>query len=640
LIPYPVKICNITLRIEHLRGILIILGILYITIAPQAQSLNTEWVGIIPSPDASQIVLRINLSEGWAFVHQPTHIYRVDITDNQFQIINGETTTQLSINVSNSGVDVISNGVTFTLGPVIPLNAVTLTAYTGTYQATDGIAYLVYNVNGVLRYATTTHIVRLFPLSQTDFLSSRGELLTFTPDGFMLTHTDESIQVPRQDFYETENLTIQNDDVTLSGILYRPLDTEKPPLMVITHGSSPNLGAGYQIEAFWFASRGIAAFIYDKRGNGLSDGDSQASLYDLGSDAAAAAQTFHDSGEFGMISVWGLSQGASVSAVAASQAPSAVDAVIAVSGAGVPFIQQELYRVDRLAADLGYDHRLREMSLIFWRVAYDLQTATAKGQFPDIGFRDTLGFEINLAALWAEVRQPSLIIYGGRDSYVPVMDSAARVMTVLEQSAHPDYQLHLYPEANHGMLISPSGSSLVFSDTVAEGYVDQMVEWVIAHNTNEGLGEIQPNFEAAESGDFAVGGRYAIPTMIQGATFQISLLICLIVVFTIGLFGVRSVWLMGVCSAFALMSMGGVLYLISSTIYPQNALTDPIARFVYAVSPLMAWLMCIAFVALLIKSPSVYRQRRRGLSLHLSVTLLAGVGYLWWAWYWGLWSLT
>lgn len=623
-----------------MRWIWTVLAILFIGFTPQAQSVNTEWVGMISLPDASEVVLRINPSEGWVFIHQPTHIYRVDLINNQFDITSGETTTQLRITVSgDSGVDVLSNGANFALSPVVPLDEATLMGYTGTYQSPDETTYLIYRFNGVLRYATTTHIVRLFALSETTFLSGRGEMLTFAPDGLTLTHAGESIQLQRQDFYQTEDMTVQNGEVSLSGTLYRPIGVETPPLLVITHGSSPNLRSGYQVEAFWFASRGIAAFIYDKRGNGLSNGDSQASLYDLGGDAVAAAQTLRELGDFGTISVWGLSQGASVSAVAAGQAPDVIDGVVAVSGSGVPFIQQELYRVDRLAADLGYAPRLREMSLTFWRVAYDLQTATAKGQFPDIGFRDTLGFEIDLAALWAELRQPSLIIYGGRDSYVPVMDSAARLMTVLEQTAHPDYQLHLYPEANHGMLVSPTGSSLVFSDTVSDGYVDQMVEWVIAQDTSDGLEATQVDFEAAESGDFSAGERYAVPTITQGAAVQIGLLIGLIIVFIIGVFGVRSSWLVGVSSALALTSIGGVLYVISMTIYPQQALTDPIASFLYTVSPILAWLTCIAFVLLLIRSPFIYRQRRWGLRLHLSATLLAGLGYGWWAWYWGLLSL-
>ncbi len=604
----------------------------------QTQALSTEWVGIVPLPDGSSVVLRANPSEGWVFVHQPTDIYRLDLEDNRFEITVGDTSTPLLLASTDAGLEVVVNETATTLEPVAVLDEATLTSHTGTYQHVSmGVNYLVYLSNGVLRYATTTHIVRLFPLSDAVFLSSRGETFTFTPEGFILTDAGVPSQAIRQILYQSEDLRVQTGEVDLSGTLYRPIGVETPPLVIITHGSSPNLRVGYQVEAFWFATRGIATFIYDKRGTGQSGGSLEAGLYDLGSDAAAIARALYDSGSFETITVWGLSQGASVSAVAAGQAPDVIDGVIAVSGAGVPFIQQELYRVDQLAADLSYDPRLRHTNLTFWRVAYDLQTATAKGQFPDVGFRDTLGFEIDLAALWAEVDQPSLIIYGGRDSYVPVMDSAHRIASVLAENRHRSAQMLFYPEANHGMLVSPTGSSLVFSDTMAEGYVDQMVDWVTAQDA--GAASQSTRFETAESGDFSEGGRYAIPTLIQGASFQITVLIGLVVVFGAGLLRVRSAWPLSLASAIALTSIAGFIYLLVTVIYPQNRLDAPLASFVHNISPVSAWLTCAVLVLVIVRSPGLYRRQRWGLSAQLSVTLLAGLGYVWWAWYWGMLSL-
>lgn len=613
----------------------LILTFLWLVFPTQGQAPSTEWVGVVPLPNGLSVVLRVNPSEQWVFVHQPTHIYRLDLNDDQFEITAGDTITPLLVASTDTGLEVVVNGTATALEPVAVLDDAALTSHTGNYHhVTTGVDYLVYLSNGALRYATTTHIVRLFPLSDTVFLSSRGETFTFTPEGFALTDAGVPSQAIRQSLYQSEDMLIQNGEIALSGTLYRPMGIQTPPLVIITHGSSPNLRAGYQVEAFWFATRGIATFIYDKRGSGQSGGNLEASLYDLGSDAAAIARSLSFSGPFDTIIVWGLSQGASVSAVAAGQAPDVIDGVIAVSGAGVPFIQQELYRVDRLAADLGYDSRLRHTSLTFWRAAYDLQTATADGQFPDVGFRDALGFEIDLAALWAEVAQPSLIIYGGRDSYVPVMDSAHRIDSVLAENRHRSAQMLFYPEANHGMLVSPTGSSLVFSDTLPNGYVDQMVDWVTAQNA--GAPTESNRFEAAESGEFSEGGRYAIPTLVQGASFQMSLLIGLVVVFGAGLLRLRSAWLLGLVSTMGLLNIAGFMYLLVMVIYPQNQLNAPLDSFIHAINPLTAWLTCAVLVVLLVRSPNLYRRQRWGLSIQLSVTLLAGLGYVWWAWYWGM----
>lgn len=613
----------------------LMLTFLWVGFPVQSQAPNTEWVGLVTLTNDSSVVLRVNPSEAWVFVHQPADIYRLDLKDNRFEITVDNTTIPLLVRPIDAGLEVMVNGTVTALEPVAVLDDATLTSHTGNYHhVTTGVDYLIYLSNGVLRYATTTHIVRLFPLSDTVFLSSRGETFTFTPEGFNLIEAEVPTQAIRQSLYRSEDLLIQNGEVALSGTLYRPIGIETPPLVIITHGSSPNLREGYQVEAFWFATRGIATFIYDKRGSGQSGGNLEASLYNLGSDAAAIARSLSFSGPFDTIIVWGLSQGASVSAVAAGQASDVIDGVIAVSGAGVPFIQQELYRVDRLAADLGYDPRLRHTHLTFWRVAYDLQMAAAEGQFPDVGFRDTLGLEIDLAALWAEVDQPSLIIYGGRDSYVPVMDSANRIDSVLAENRQSSAQMLLYPEANHGMLVSPTGSSLVFSDTLPNGYVDQMVDWVTAQDA--GAPTESSRFEAAESGDFSEGGRYAIPTPVQGVSFQLSLLIGLVAVFSAGLLRVRSAWLLGLVSTIGLLSIAGFIYILVMVIYPQSQLNTPLDSFIHAINPVMAWLTCAVLVVLLVRSPSLYRRERWGLSIQLGVTLLAGLGYVWWAWYWGM----
>lgn len=90
--------------------------------------------------------------------------------------------------------------------------------------------------------------------------------------------------------YTSEAVTFRNGAVTLSGSLYVPTTPGKHPAIVFLQGSGPEIRWG--ANRFWsdyFARRGVAALIYDKRGSGESTGDWKTSTFDdLANDAAAA----------------------------------------------------------------------------------------------------------------------------------------------------------------------------------------------------------------------------------------------------------------------------------------------------------------------------------------------------------------
>ncbi|HSK72694.1 MAG TPA: alpha/beta hydrolase, partial [Pyrinomonadaceae bacterium] len=65
--------------------------------------------------------------------------------------------------------------------------------------------------------------------------------------------------------FQKEEIKIKNGDVSLAGMLYKPLTNGKHPAVVVIH-SSGEQGLETNYYNFWgrfFASRGIAALVYD-----------------------------------------------------------------------------------------------------------------------------------------------------------------------------------------------------------------------------------------------------------------------------------------------------------------------------------------------------------------------------------------
>lgn len=83
-----------------------------------------------------------------------------------------------------------------------------------------------------------------------------------------------------------EQVEFCNGNVTLHGSLLFPTAAGRHPAVVIFHGSGPE--ARNMTMAGWFASHGIAALTYDKRGVGESTGDfRQVAFMDLCGDGLA-----------------------------------------------------------------------------------------------------------------------------------------------------------------------------------------------------------------------------------------------------------------------------------------------------------------------------------------------------------------
>ena len=118
----------------------------------------------------------------------------------------------------------------------------------------------------------------------------------------------------RKNFIE-EEIQFANGSVSLSGVLFKPQNRNKPiPYVILIHGSGnqDRNTPYYHSLGYTLASRRIGVLLYDKRGCGKSTGKFETSdFHDLAKDAVAAFQYLKSRNDLGALKIGflGTSQG-------------------------------------------------------------------------------------------------------------------------------------------------------------------------------------------------------------------------------------------------------------------------------------------------------------------------------------------
>ena len=134
---------------------------------------------------------------------------------------------------------------------------------------------------------------------------------------------------------EVTETRFANDGLQLRGRLLLPADapaTAPVPLAVLVHGSESYSAVDSYPMQYLLPARGIAVFVYDKRGTGESEGEYTQDFHALAGDAVAAlaeARRLHPAG-FARAGFVGSSQGGWIAPLAASR--SDADYVVALYG--------------------------------------------------------------------------------------------------------------------------------------------------------------------------------------------------------------------------------------------------------------------------------------------------------------------
>ncbi|HEY6352231.1 MAG TPA: alpha/beta fold hydrolase [Candidatus Angelobacter sp.] len=315
--------------------------------------------------------------------------------------------------------------------------------------------------------------------------------------------------------FREEAVRFASGKVNLAGTLVLPESPGAHPAVVLFHGSGPQ--ARDLFTARWFASQGVAALAYDKRGVGESTGDFRAIPFmELCDDGLAAIGYLKSRKEIDpkQIGVWGLSQGGWLGPLAASRSAE-VAFVIAVSGPGVsPGEQMIVYYANDLRRQGVPEGDVREASAVrrdIWsymssgngyeKVKAELEQARSKRWFSrakaqqDDSFgplpkpeelskpvgRSLLWFkqEMNydpVAALRA-LRVPALFLFGDRDQLIPVQESVNVLQRVLREDAHHDFTIREFANDDHEMRVDAGETS----GEIDPDYLRTMREWLATH---------------------------------------------------------------------------------------------------------------------------------------------------------------
>ncbi|WP_224485073.1 alpha/beta hydrolase [Robertkochia aurantiaca] len=150
--------------------------------------------------------------------------------------------------------------------------------------------------------------------------------------------------------YDEKEVMFENEGNQLYGTLYQPKSQEARCLVVFIHGSGSEDRGEYAFHARNLARSGVAAFAYDKRGSGRSEGDTYETGYQgYAGDAVAAIEKIRKTYPFEKTGLFAFSEGEWVSLIIDSLIP--VDFIVMVSPSGTSPLKQTVremtYRLER-----------------------------------------------------------------------------------------------------------------------------------------------------------------------------------------------------------------------------------------------------------------------------------------------------
>jgi len=317
---------------------------------------------------------------------------------------------------------------------------------------------------------------------------------------------------------DAKERTFQSGAVTLSGTLYVPQVDGRIPAVIAFHAaSSPTRDNPlYAHLAEMLPPLGIAVFVFDRRGSGKSGGKLENSDYTMLADDGVSAQRMLAQDpriDPRRIGFWGLSQGGWLSLLAASRSSQTAFAIAISAPMTTPDVQMN-FAVANILRIKGFSQSDIDQA-IATRTAVDdfqrgrrnrasaqsiLDSATTKPWFAHTYLEKT--FKDPDQSRWAmemrhdpmatldAVKQPTLVIYGAADPWVPVRSSIERLRA--SSARHPNVEVAVLAGADHAM-----GTSVSLADQIdpvllpkvapqSEAYFGLLGAWL----ANQGLARI------------------------------------------------------------------------------------------------------------------------------------------------------
>lgn len=320
---------------------------------------------------------------------------------------------------------------------------------------------------------------------------------------------------PRMETRETP-ARFESAATMLSGTLIEPPGAADPkrPLVVMVHGSEKTRAV--ETYAYMLAAQGIAAFVYDKRGTGASDGEYTQNFALLADDAAAALATARRlaAGRFGRSGFYGGSQGGWIAPLAATRI--ATDFVAVGFGLTVSPIEEDraqlldearamhldpaaIAGVERLAQATAalqrshFRHGFEALEDVRRSIGGAPWATTIAGEYsgdmlrmsdPDLRRIGRARFD-NLEIIWdydsrpalERLDAPLLWVLAGDDREAPI--GRTRAMLAALQAEGRPIDVYLFPGTDHGMVeyrTNADGSRT--ATRITPGYLTLLADWI------------------------------------------------------------------------------------------------------------------------------------------------------------------
>jgi pimeloyl-ACP methyl ester carboxylesterase len=394
--------------------------------------------------------------------------------------------------------------------------------HVGAYRLSDGsVVDIAPYDDDTLRWLTFTgERGQLHPEKNGIWTSTYG--WTDRPDGKIVSFSDcdkgeitFGKEVGRRIAFDVSNTTFESDGVKLVGRLVLPKGGGKVPVVVLVHGSEHDSALDTYAFQRLFPAQGIGAFVYDKRGTGVSGGSYTQDFNVLAGDAIAGMKEAKRlaGARLGRIGYQGGSEGGWVVPLAANREH--VDFAIVSFGLAVTVLEEdqesvaldmdlhhhsvadtakalELASAGEHVVETGGKEGYEQFEVLRQKYKSEPWYKDVHGDFvffimpldqkqiidaiAEFGLQRTPFRYEPMPALRASAT-PQLWVLGSDDLEAPSAETDKRIKSLIADGK--DYTLALYPGAEHGMTeyeLNTKGERV--STRFAPGYFQMMADFI------------------------------------------------------------------------------------------------------------------------------------------------------------------
>lgn len=345
---------------------------------------------------------------------------------------------------------------------------------------------------------------------------------TGRPDGKTVTFSDCTAgtimfgKEPGQRIaFDVTDTAFDSGGIKLVGRLVMPKGGGKVPVVVLVHGSEHTSARDLYALQRMFPAQGIGAFVYDKRGTGVSGGSYTQDFETLAKDAVRAMEEARKLAgpRAGRVGYQGGSEGGWVVPLAVNRAPA--DFAIISFGLAVTVLEEDQ---ESVALDMRFHHHSAEDTRKALELAragehvietlgedgYDAFDALRQRYRAEPWYKDVHGdflfvaLPLDKAQIQKVAKQfgvdttpfnyqpmptlrasttPQLWVLGSDDLEAPSAETARRIRGLIAQGKA--YTLAIYPGAEHGMtLYEMNDKGERVSTRFAPGYFQMMADFI------------------------------------------------------------------------------------------------------------------------------------------------------------------